>query len=155
MKRIIIHHTGGSYRPNSTDRKAYHFLIDGLGNITTGVYKVSDNENCKDGKYAAHTLNGNTGSIGVAACCNFNFNTLTHKTPYPFLKEQFNSIVDLCAELCKEYNIDVENVFTHYWFDKCNNINQGKSDIIFLPWKPDLKPNEIIYYFRDEIRKLL
>lgn len=155
MQRIIIHHTGGSYKPNSTDLKAYHYLIDNLGNITPGVYKVSDNEDCTDGKYAAHTRLGNTGSIGIAACCNYGFDMKHKQSMYPLTLQQFKVIIKLCAQLCKVYNIETKNVFTHYWFDKCKGIKQGKSDITFIPWKPELKPDEVIGYFRSEIRKEL
>lgn len=155
MQRIIIHHTGGSYTPNDTDLKAYHFLIDNLGNIYEGVYKVSDNEDCTDGKYAAHTKLGNTGSIGIAACCNYGFDMKHKQSIYPFTLRQFKTIISLCAQLCKVYNIETKNVFSHYWFDKCKGIKQGKSDITFIPWKPELKPDDVIGYFRSEIRKEL
>ena len=92
MKRIILHHTGGSYIPNPTDKKAYHYLIDNLGHIYCGKYKPEDNENCNDGKYAAHTLRGNTGSIGISACCNFNFNLRDKVSRYPITNIQFETM---------------------------------------------------------------
>lgn len=155
MQRIIIHHTGGSYKPNSTDLKAYHFLIDNRGQLYSGEYKIEDNEDCTDGNYAAHTKLGNTGSIGIAACCNYGFDIKHKQSIYPLTLQQFKSIVIFCAQLCKEYDIETKNVFTHYWFDKCKGIKQGKSDITYIPWKPELKPDEVIGYFRSEIRKEL
>lgn len=155
MKRIIIHHTGGAYKPNDTDLKAYHYLIDNIGNIYEGVYKPSDNEDCTDGKYAAHTKLGNTGSIGIAACCNYGFDIKHKQSIYPLTLQQFKAMVKLSAKFCKVYNIPTSQVFTHYWFDKCNNIKQGKSDITYIPWKPELAPDQVIGYFRSEIRKEL
>lgn len=152
MKRIIIHHTAGSYKPNDVDLKAYHFLIDNLGNIHEGYYKPEDNENCQDGKYAAHTRLGNTDSIGVAACCNFEFDIKKKQSIYPFTKRQFDTIAELCAKLADTYGIKTTDIFTHYWFDKCNGIKQGKSDITFIPWKPEIKPDDVIEYFRQEIQ---
>lgn len=155
MKRIIIHHTAGAYKPNSTDLKAYHFLVDNLGTVHSGVYKPEDNENCKDGKYAAHTYLGNTGSIGVAACCNYGFNLKHKQSLYPFTPKQFNTICKLCVYLSCKYDIRISNIYTHYGFDKSKGIYQGKIDITYLPWKPDLNPDEVQNYFRQEIRKLL
>lgn len=152
MKRIIIHHTAGSYKPNEVDLKAYHYLVDNLGNIYEGYYKPQDNENCKDGKYAAHTKLGNTGSIGVAACCNFGFDMKKKQSIYPFTKRQFDTITDLCAKLADDYDIKTTDIFTHYWFDRCKGIKQGKSDITFIPWKPEIKPDDVIEYFRQKIQ---
>lgn len=155
MKRIIIHHTAGTYKPNDTDKKAYHFLIDNLGQTHTGVYKPEDNLNCKDGKYAAHTYLGNTGSIGIAACCNYGFTLKKKQSLYPFTLIQFKAIVKLCAELIKKYKISPYHIYTHYGFDKSKGIKQGKIDITFLPWRPELKPDEVQNYFRQEVCKLL
>lgn len=154
MKRIIIHHTGGSYTPNNVDKKAYHYLVQDDGFIVDGFYKPEDNENCNDGKYAAHTLKGNTGSIGVAACCNFNFNTKNPytSTKYPLTKKQFESICKLCATLCIKYKINPNNVYTHYGFDKAHNIKQGKIDIIYLPFEHTIKPDDVEDYFRQKIK---
>ena len=155
MKRIIIHHTAGSYIPNNIDKKAYHYLIDNNGKVFEGIHKPEDNENCNDGRYAAHTLKGNTGSIGVSACCNMKFNLTTKVSPYPLTLTQFKSICKLCSELCKKYKISVDNIFTHYGFDLAHNIKQGKVDITYLPFKPELNPIQVQNYFRTEIKKLL
>lgn len=155
MKRIIIHHTAGTYIPNNIDKKAYHYLVDNNGKVFEGIYKPEDNENCNDGKYAAHTLKGNTGSIGVSACCNMRFNLTAKVSPYPLTLVQFKSICKLCSELCKKYKIPVDNIFTHYGFDLAHNIKQGKVDITYLPFKPELNPIQVQNYFRAEIKKLL
>ena len=73
MNKIIIHWTAGTNQPNLIDKQHYHFMIDSLGRIYNGNYKVTDNENCKDGKYASHTGGGNTGAIGIALCGMANF----------------------------------------------------------------------------------
>lgn len=152
MKRIIIHHTAGTYNPNQVDKEAYHFLINSIGTVVHGKYKPEDNENCKDGKYAAHTLKGNTGSIGVAACCNLGFNMKHKASLYPLTKIQFEKLCELCAQLCIKYRIKNENIFTHYGFDLAHNIKQGKCDITYLPWKPELTPIQVQDYFRNKIK---
>lgn len=155
MRRIIIHHTGGSYTPNNVDLKAYHYVIDKEGTVHKGVYKPEDNENCNDGKYAAHTLRGNTGSIGIAAACNYGFNLNSKVSKYPFTIKQFNSICQMTASLCKFYHIKTSEIYTHYGFDKSHNIKQGKVDITYLPWKPELNPDQVQNYFRKCICELM
>ena len=152
MKRIILHHTAGSYIPNNTDKKAYHYLIDDVGNIFEGYYKVSDNENCQDGKYAAHTFKGNTGSIGIAACGNFNFSLQNKYTKFPITPKQFEIMCKLSASMCIKYKIPVDRVYTHYGFDLEHNIKQGKIDITYLPFKPKLNPIQVQEYFRAHIK---
>lgn len=148
-KRIIIHHTAGVYQPNHIDISAYHYLITDTGKIVQGKYTVEDNENCTDGRYAAHTLKGNTGSIGIAACCNMNFSLSNPKaTHYPLTLLQFDTICKLCAQMCKKYNISSNMVFTHYGYDKLKGIKQGKVDITYLPFKPELNPEQVQQCFR-------
>ena len=94
----------------------------------------------------------NTGSIGVSACCNMKFNLSTKVSPYPLTLIQFKSICKLCSELCKKYKISVDNIFTHYGFDLAHNIKQGKVDITYLPFKPELNPIQVQNYFRTIIK---
>lgn len=154
MRRIIIHHTAGSYIPNNTDLKSYHFLIGADGEMYKGQFSPEDNENCNDGYYAAHTLKGNTGSIGIAACCNFNFDSKypSTSTKYPLTHKQFERICLECAKMCIKHKIDINNVYTHYGFDLVHNIKQGKVDIIYLPFKSDLNPIQVQEYFRSKIK---
>lgn len=70
MNRIIWHHTGGTYTPNGTDKRAYHRLIDGEGQVHNGVFAIEANApgKIRRGAYAAHVRDLNTGSIGLAIC---------------------------------------------------------------------------------------
>ena len=154
-RRIIIHHTAGNYKPNPTDLKCYHYLIDDVGVVHKGYYTVEDNDNCKDNKYAAHTYLGNTGSIGVAACCNYGFTLATKYSKNPFTLKQFEAICRLCARLCVEYSVKISDIYTHYGYDKLKNIKQGKVDITYLPWKPELNPIQVQNYFRQRIKELM
>lgn len=152
MNKIILHHTAGGYYPNNIDLKAYHFCIDKDGSVHEGKHIPEDNLNCNDGIYAAHTYKGNTRSIGIAACCNRYFNLIDKKTPNPITKIQFEAMCKLAATMCKKYKININNVYTHYGFDLIRNIKQGKIDITYLPFKPDLKPIEVENYFRNKIK---
>lgn len=155
MKRIIIHWSAGRYSPNSVDIAHYHFLIDGDGNVIKGKYKVSDNENCKDGIYARHTGGGNTGSIGIALCAMLGFVSRNNIGNFPIKLNQLDSLFKKCAELCKEYDISIENVMTHYEFNLKNAIKTGKIDIIYLPPFPEIKSCEIGNYIRNKIKSYL
>ena len=99
LYRICIHHTAGTNKPNATDRHAYHFLIDGEGNIHNGDFKPEDNINCNDGKYAQHCREGNTGTIGVSFCGN------RGDGKYPLTKKQLEAGFKFIAELAKKYKI--------------------------------------------------
>lgn len=139
MKRIILHWTAGVYQPNSTDFEHYHYLVTGDGLIVNGKYKPEDNKNCNDGKYAAHTGGGNTGSIGIAMCgmLNYSPNKGVSSTKYPLTKVQCERFFKLVAEVAKEYNIPItpQTVMTHYEFGQKNpnTSSYGKIDICCLP----------------------
>lgn len=154
MNKIIVHWTAGTYTPNAVDLEHYHFLVDGDGNIHRGKYKPEDNEDCTDGYYAAHTGGGNTGAIGVAICAMAGFTGSIKAGAYPITSIQLESCFKLCAELCKKYNIQVENVWTHYEFGKNHpsTTSAGKIDIIHLPPYPTVKSNEVGGFIRNKIK---
>lgn len=154
MNKIIIHWSAGAYTPNTTDIEHYHFLIDGEGRKHNGKYKPEDNKNCNDGKYAAHTGGGNTGAIGVSMCAMAGFNSAASCGNYPITPVQLEACFKLCAELCKKYNIPVENVMTHYEFgiNHPDTTSHGKIDIIYLPPYPLVKRNEVGGFIRSKIR---
>lgn len=147
--------TAGTNQPNNTDFQHYHYLINGNGLLTHGKYKPEDNLNCQDGKYAAHTEMGNTGSIGISLCGMYVPNGVpVQKTKYPLTKIQCERCFKLIAELCKKYNIPITpiTVLTHYEFD-CNRGKKGrKIDITFLPYEPNLKSDEIGDFIREKAK---
>lgn len=152
MKRIIIHWTAGTYSPNPCDYEHYHFLINGDGLVLHGNYEPKDNLNCKDGKYAAHTEMGNTGSIGVAFCGMRNFKSQEDHGLFPLRAKQCEAGFKFIAELCIKYKIKItpQTVLTHYEFD-CNRGKEGrKIDIICLPYTY-LPKKEIGNYIRKRI----
>lgn len=154
MNKIIIHWTAGAYTPNATDFEHYHFLIDGEGKKHNGKYKPEDNENCYDGRYAAHTGGGNTGAIGVSMCAMAGFKSATDCGRYPITPVQLEACFKLCAELCKKYNIPVENVWTHYEFgiNHPDTTSHGKIDIIYLPPYPSVEKDKIGDFIRAKVR---
>ena len=154
MKRIIIHWTAGTGTPNHTDIEHYHFLVSRNGIIFPGKYKPEDNENCRDGKYAQHTGNGNTGSIGISMCGMLGYKAgIPISTKYPLTAVQCEACWKKVAELCKIYNIPItpDTVLTHYEFNQKHNIKTGKIDIIYLHPQPLLKKEEIGNYIRNKV----
>ena len=157
IKRIIIHWTGGTNQPNSLEYEHYHFLINGDGLTINGRCTPEDNINCYDGKYAAHTGGGNTGSIGIALCGMLDFKYgLPNSTKYPLKAVQIEAAWKKIAELCKKYKIPItpETVLTHYEFGKLhpNTSSAGKPDITYLHTCPQLLPDEIGNYIRGKVR---
>lgn len=129
FKGIILHWTAGNYTPCATDLAHYHFIIDANGKIYNGKYSPRDNENCTDGKYAAHCGGGNTGRIGIAICCRKNINT-------PPTQKQIEAMCKIAAECCIKYGINITKIETHAEFGQKNpkTSSYGKIDINSIPY---------------------
>lgn len=156
MNRIILHWSAGLQYPTEYEKQFYHYLIDKEGKIHNGKYTPEDNLNCTDGKYAAHTGGGNTGSIGVVMCGMHGFKDRYNCGNYPITKIQFESCMNLCAALCLKYSIKIcpSSVMTHYEFGVNNphTTSSGKIDIIYLPPYPEVTKNYIGNFIRTKIR---
>lgn len=137
MRRIIIHWTAGAHTPSNLDKQHYHKIIDGAGKVHDGRFPISANANPVKGNYAAHTLNCNTGSIGVAVAAMAGaqerpFRSGTH----PITDAQVKALAVLCASLAKQYGIPItpETILTHAEVQPTLKIKQrGKWDIAWLP----------------------
>ena len=149
MKRIILHWTGGTHQPNELEYEHYHYLITGDALLIKGKHEPEDNINCYDGKYAAHTGGGNTGSIGLAYCGMFDEN-------YPIKPAQFEFGLLKVAEIAKQYNIpiDEDHILTHYEFGlkHPSTSSRGKVDLSYLPPYKDVKKHEAGDFIRKKIR---
>lgn len=163
MKRIIIHWTAGTYKPNSVEFEHYHYLIDynkdskEKAQVCYGKFKPEDNLDCTSGnRYAAHTGGGNTGSIGVSICGMLGYRDTKHIGNYPIKPVQMEVCYELCAKLCRRYNIEIskENIMTHYEFGKKNpyTTSRGKQDIIYLASNPSLPAGKIGDFIRNKIK---
>jgi len=128
VTRVHIHWTAGAYTPNSTDRAAYHMLIDGDGNL----HRIADPWTRR-----AHTLNANGGAVGIAMCCMAGaverpFNPGSH----PMLARQLSALSRAVASLCVAYDIPVSrwSTLTHAEVQPTLGIKQrNKIDIMWLP----------------------
>lgn len=155
MKRIIAHWTAGGYKASDLDRKHYHFICEDDGNIVKGIHPPEANENPKSGHYAAHTLNCNTGSIGISVACMRGAVENKSNGPSPMTEVQFNAMCRKIAQLCTKYNIPVSRrtVLSHAEVQLTLGVRQrGKWDIAILPFKPGLKgPLECGDYMRGRV----
>lgn len=140
MARIICHWTAGSYSVSEIDKEHYHFIIGGDGVPVRGDHAVMDNVNTADGDYAAHTLNCNTGSIGISlACMAGAVESPFNPGPYPMRQGQWDVLVRAVAQLCQHYKIAVtpKTVLSHAEVQGTLGITQrGKWDYTRLPFIP-------------------
>lgn len=153
LNKICLHWTAGANTPCQVDLNAYHFCVDKNGKIYQGKFKPEDNLNCYDGKYAAHCGGGNTGCIGISACGMFGFDLKNKKTKYPITQKQIEAMCKKVAELCIRYGIIVKEntVFTHYEFDSKKKKPDGKIDITYLPYLPNLQKDRVGSYLRNKV----
>lgn len=152
MKRIILHWTAGAHSPSGLDLTHYHFIVDGKGQIHSGKFPVSANAgNLTSGQYAAHTLNLNTQSIGIAVAAMAG----AKESPLnvgkaPITQVQLDAFVKLAAKLAKQYAIPVtrQTVLTHAEVQPTLGVKQkGKWDITWLPGygkKPPIEAGDIL-----------
>jgi len=156
MKRIILHWTAGKYYPTEYEKQYYHYLVDKDGKVYSGKYTPEDNLDCSDGKYAAHTGGGNTGSIGVAMCAMSGFKSKNNCGEFLITPIQFESCMSLCANLCFKYSLAVNSstVMTHYEFGLSNpkTSSAGKIDITYLPHYSYLGKDDVGNFIRTKVR---
>ena len=75
----------------------YHFVIRLNGDVTTGERHLDE--------AGAHVAGLNSRSYGICMSGHGDFHNFT--------ENQYNSLIDLCIRLMKDYNIPVEKVIGH------------------------------------------
>lgn len=137
MKRIIWHWSAGTHTPSTLDKEHYHFIIAGDGTVHPGKWPVEANEKPVKGKYAAHTLNCNTGSIGIAVAAMAGaIERPFDAGKYPITPAQVDALIALSRKLGKQYGIPVtpQTMLSHAEVQPTLGIKQrGKWDIAWLP----------------------
>lgn len=143
LKRTITHWTAGGSRASDTDLKHYHFVTEHDGKVVKGKQEPEDNIVTSDGDYAAHVLNLNTGSIGVAmAGMHGAVESPFDAGPSPITEKQFEAHCLLLAELHRQYSIPItpKTCLTHAEVEPTLGVKQrGKWDITRLPFKPEIR----------------
>lgn len=143
MQRIIVHWTAGGHKASAGDKEHYHILIEADGTLVRGAPSITQNAKPVKPGYAAHTLNCNTGSIGVSLCCMAG----AVEAPFnpgvaPMTQKQWNALPAVLAALCRTYQIPVkpETVLSHAEVQGTLGIKQrGKWDISRLAFDPSVK----------------
>lgn len=153
LSKICLHWTAGSNTPCQVDLNAYHYCVDKLGRIYQGTHTPEDNLNCYDGKYAPHCGGGNTGCIGLSVCGMAGFDLIKKQTKYPLTQKQIEAFCCLVAYLSVKYGILIseKSVFTHYEFDRKKKKPEGKIDITYIHYLPNLSQNSVGSYLRQKI----
>lgn len=137
LKRIIMHWSAGGHKVSGVDKQHYHFIVSGSGEVVAGDRTPEDNISTSDGRYAAHTYMGNTGSIGVSLASMIG----AREAPFsagsqPITEAQLDAFTTLVASLSKKYGIDItrETVLSHAEVQPTLGIAQkGKWDIAWIP----------------------
>lgn len=142
MSRVIVHWTAGAHKATDFDRQHYHILIEGDGKLVRGIPSIKLNEVPAKKGYAAHTLNCNSGSIGVSLCCMAGAVESPFKAgSFPMTEKQFDTLAEVVADLCKAYDIDVspKTVLSHAEVQTNLGIKQrGKWDYTRLAFDPSV-----------------
>lgn len=156
MKRIIVHWTAGAWTASAMDRRAYHVLIEATSRLIRGVASIALNAGRIQPGYAAHTLNCNTDSIGVSMCAMAGaVESPFNAGPFPITQSQFDTMIEVVAELCVRYRIAVSPRTVLYHAEVQSNLGitqRGKWDVARLPFLPDLKTAKAV---GDHTRRLV
>jgi hypothetical protein len=142
MKRVHVHWTAGQNTASDNDREHYHILIEGDGTLVRGKPSIALNAAPLKAGYAAHTLNANSGAIGVSLCGMMGaIENPFYAGPAPITREQWAQLALVVADLCERYDIAVypSTVLSHAEVQGTLGLTQrGKWDIARLPWNPSL-----------------
>lgn len=158
---IVCHWTGGARSISALDRKHYHFIIDGSGQIHRGDRSIEDNVPPLR-NYAAHTrgfnASGGKAVIGVAVCGMAgarSFPTFVAGN-HPISRTQMEEMARLVAYLCEKYDLEVtpKTVLQHGEVQKnLGKIQLGKWDVCRLPFAPQLQSVAVCDWFREMVSK--
>lgn len=139
MTRVHIHWTAGAHKASAFDKQHYHMLTEADGKLVRGIPVI--------GGRIAHTLNANSGAIGISMCCMGDTQVPSRVRevpfvpgPFPMTKAQWDATVLAVADLCRQYKIPVtpKTVLTHAEVQPNLGIKQrGKWDITRIAF--DLK----------------
>ncbi|MEM9341596.1 MAG: peptidoglycan-binding protein [Pseudomonadota bacterium] len=159
MKRIILHWTGGAHNPSASDKKHYHILIDGDGELHRGTHAITANVPPLR-RYAAHTRGSNSNSIGLALCAmGGDARERPFKPgPFPITRVQWETMAQVVAELCLRYGIAVtrSTVLGHGEVQANLGITQnGKWDPMVVEWDPGRSYQEVGDSFRARAEEVL
>lgn len=143
LHRIHWHWTAGAYGAIALERRAYNGLVDTHGNRVDGDFRFEAQARYQVGRAASHTLNANTGAIGLACDAMAGAKEVPFEVGLaPLTMDMVWELCEWTAELCAAYDIPVSKTSTlsHAEIQPTLGIRQNsKWDITWLPGmkKPD------------------
>ena len=158
---IVVHWTGGAYQANAVDRLHYHWIVEGDGRIVRGKYRMRDNMRklAPGDLYAAHTGGFNSYRIGLACAGMKDYRSPSDVGAYPLKRVQVGRMLRLAARICFVFGLDPLDprvLCTHREVWTIHGVkgtrNHQKTDIEYLPFRPDLKPDQVGNYLRQWAR---
>lgn len=155
MKRLTMHWTGGGPRPNATDLRSYHFLVDQDCVRHDGDLAPEANLDISDGNYARHAGGFNTGNIGLGLCGMLGAREHPFSAgAHPINKDQFEEGCRWAAELLIVYRLKVSPSTCLLHSEVRPRFNRGiyKWDVNWLPgMKQPGDPLEMGNAFRQRV----
>lgn len=157
MKRIIWHWTAGAVGLIDVEEDHYHEIIQPDGTVQPGTWPIEANRSpIKAGRYAAHTLNCNSDSIGLSC----DAMSGAQEVPFvwgsnPLTEPQITALLERTAHWCIVYGIPVSRATTlsHAEVQETLGITQrNKWDFKVLP---DMTKVESAIKIGDMLRKRL
>ena len=157
--RVVLHWTAGGPIASIEDKVHYHLIVERDGRLVLGYKTIADNDDTRDGHYAAHTRMLNTKSIGVAlAGMDGSVERPFNPGPTPITHSQYEIGCRAIAELCHHYHIDVteHTVLNHGEVETKLDVPQrGKWDVMVFPWAPAMSWEQVGEKFRSRVNYYL
>ena len=137
LHRVHWHWTAGAYGAIALELRAYNAVVDKDGNVHDGKFRPEAQARYQVGKAASHTLNANTGAIGISCDAMAG----ARERPFewgsaPLTQAQIDGMIDQTALWCVAYDIPATRYSTlsHSEVQKTLGIRQRwKWDINVLP----------------------
>lgn len=108
LHRVHGHWTGGTYGVIDFERHRYNVLIEKDGMPVMGRFAIEAQAKYAVGRAASHTLNANTGAIGVAIDAMHGAKESPFsRGPAPITWHQVVGYVSIHASICMSYQIPV------------------------------------------------
>ena len=138
MKRIIWHWTAGAPGMIGVEADSYHEIVQPNGTVQPGTWPIEANRSpIKAGRYAAHTRNCNSDSIGIA--CDAMAGAQERPLVWganPLTEAQIAAMLARTAHWCRVYGIRVgrRTTLSHAEVQRTLDIRQSsKWDFTVLP----------------------
>ena len=150
LNRIHLHWTAGDHLvtpvpgPNNDEADHYNDVFDVNGKATAGIPAIDQAYYASEKRGASHTLNANTGAIGLSVACMGDASysgSVANPGKWPINWVQIDAMLKRAAAYCLMYDIKVSKwtVLSHAEVQPTLLIKQnGKWDIMVLPDNPKL-----------------